>query len=154
MARPVTAAGAIVVRGDAVLLVRPTYKPHWDVPGGYVEPGESPLAACRREVLEELGLDAGRLTLACVDWAPDEPNGDRLLFLFAAPGLTGLDCSALEFPDGELSAAAFVPLADLTGYADPRLVRRLTSTAAALRDASTAVYLEHGLASEPADPGH
>jgi 8-oxo-dGTP pyrophosphatase MutT (NUDIX family) len=40
-----------------VLLVNPVYKEAWDLPGGAVEAEESPYAACRREVAEELGLD-------------------------------------------------------------------------------------------------
>ena len=39
------------------LLVDPVYKDPWDLPGGAVEAEESPHAACRREVAEELGLD-------------------------------------------------------------------------------------------------
>jgi 8-oxo-dGTP pyrophosphatase MutT (NUDIX family) len=91
------AAGVIVVRGGSVLMVCPTYKDHWDVPGGMVEPAETPLAACRREIREELGLDAGPLTCASVDWAPRH-GADRVLFLFAAPALAGVDAGALRFP--------------------------------------------------------
>jgi len=36
--------------------VRPDYKPHWEIPGGYVEPGEIPAEACMREVKEEFGI--------------------------------------------------------------------------------------------------
>jgi 8-oxo-dGTP diphosphatase len=39
-----------------VLLVKPTYKPTWQLPGGVVEAGESPLVAAMREVCEETGL--------------------------------------------------------------------------------------------------
>jgi 8-oxo-dGTP diphosphatase len=154
------AAGTIVLRDDRVLMVRPTYKGHWDVPGGYLEPGESPLAACRREVLEELGLDAGPLTLASIDWAPETPEApgseapeERLLFLFAAPALAAVDPAALGFPDGELSAARFVRLAELPGYTVPRLARRLAATARALATGSAPVYLEHGHPPGPAAGG-
>jgi 8-oxo-dGTP diphosphatase len=53
MATPRMAAGiAIRDPGGRILLVRPTYKDGWDIPGGYVEPGESPAEACRRELKE------------------------------------------------------------------------------------------------------
>jgi 8-oxo-dGTP pyrophosphatase MutT (NUDIX family) len=51
-------AGVVVVRqtqtGCRYLLLR-AYR-HWDFPKGLVEPGESPLMAARREVLEEAGF--------------------------------------------------------------------------------------------------
>jgi 8-oxo-dGTP pyrophosphatase MutT (NUDIX family) len=47
----------VVTDGDRVLLVRHTYgRRSWDVPGGSMKRGESPLSAARREMSEELGL--------------------------------------------------------------------------------------------------
>jgi 8-oxo-dGTP diphosphatase len=51
-----------------VLLVRPTYKEHWEIPGGMVEASESPHEAPAREVAEELGIDRPVGRLLCVDW--------------------------------------------------------------------------------------
>jgi 8-oxo-dGTP diphosphatase len=52
------AAGALFVDSvSRILLVDPVYRDTWDLPGGAVEAEESPYAACRREVAEELGLD-------------------------------------------------------------------------------------------------
>jgi ADP-ribose pyrophosphatase YjhB (NUDIX family) len=50
---------AVVRRGDEVLLVRHTYvrRDQWDIPGGYLRPGEDPECALRRELAEELGVD-------------------------------------------------------------------------------------------------
>ncbi|MGW0970924.1 NUDIX domain-containing protein [Streptomyces sp. NPDC002516] len=57
MAHPRMAAGALFFDADGrVLMVEPTYKDYWDIPGGYVETGESPLQAADREVHEELGI--------------------------------------------------------------------------------------------------
>jgi ADP-ribose pyrophosphatase YjhB (NUDIX family) len=53
-----------------VLLVNPTYMDEWLLPGGSVEADESPHAACRREVVEETGLDRAPGRIVAVDWVP------------------------------------------------------------------------------------
>jgi mutator protein MutT len=58
--RPVVGVGAVVVEGDAVVIVRRAREPlkgQWSVPGGAVELGETLGAAVAREVREETGLD-------------------------------------------------------------------------------------------------
>jgi ADP-ribose pyrophosphatase YjhB (NUDIX family) len=59
-AEPVTAAGAVVLDGlGRVLLVRRGRPPgvgQWTLPGGKLEPGETPAEAVLREVLEETGV--------------------------------------------------------------------------------------------------
>jgi 8-oxo-dGTP diphosphatase len=48
----------------ALLLVRSSYRVEWNFPGGSVKRGESPEEAARRELAEEVGLAAPRLTPA------------------------------------------------------------------------------------------
>lgn len=38
----------------------------WECPGGHIEPGESPIAATRRELYEETGAHAEKLEPVCV----------------------------------------------------------------------------------------
>src|SRR5690349_17461511 len=58
---------------NRILVVKPTYKPGWDLPGGMVEANEAPLDALRRELGEELGLSLPILSLLSIDWVP--PHG-------------------------------------------------------------------------------
>ena len=61
---PRACAGMLVLKGDAVLLLRRAHAPRigWlDVPGGFMEAGEDIEAAARRELLEETGLRVGRV---------------------------------------------------------------------------------------------
>lgn len=49
-------ASAIVTEDEKILLVLHPFLKKWLQPGGHVEPGETPLQAARRELLEETGL--------------------------------------------------------------------------------------------------
>lgn len=76
--RPWVGIGAVVFKGDAVLLVRrgkPPRMGEWSVPGGAQALGETAEATARREVLEETGIRTGPMVLAAVvdalDTAPD-----------------------------------------------------------------------------------
>lgn len=146
MATPRVAAGALFFDDEGrVLLVRPSYKNHWDIPGGYVEPGESPRAACAREVEEELGLTPALGPMLVVDWAPAEHEGDKLLFIFDGGSLTAEQESKIRFADGELAECRYVTAEALGQYGPPRLARRIRTAIVARSDGGS-TYAEHGSA--------
>jgi 8-oxo-dGTP pyrophosphatase MutT (NUDIX family) len=65
VARPRSSGVRCVVRrGDAILLVRHSYGDRrWMLPGGRMRRGEAPVVTARREVRQELGIDADRWTV-------------------------------------------------------------------------------------------
>jgi 8-oxo-dGTP diphosphatase len=65
---PVSAGAMIFDRGGRLLILKPTYKSGWTIPGGVMEAdGETPWDACRREVREETGLEVESGRLAAMD---------------------------------------------------------------------------------------
>jgi 8-oxo-dGTP pyrophosphatase MutT (NUDIX family) len=140
-ATPRIAAGALFVDDDRILLVRKTYGNGWDIPGGYVDAGESPAAACRRELKEELGIEREVQRLLIVDWAPHVDEGDKILYVFDCGKLD--DKRHIQLASNELDGWEWVPVSQLPEYVIPRLARRLASAHHA-HSAGTQLYLEHG----------
>jgi ADP-ribose pyrophosphatase YjhB (NUDIX family) len=140
------AAGALFVDADGrMMLVEPCYKPHWDIPGGMVEPGESPLSACRREVEEELGITPPIGRLLAVDWAPRTGEGGKILYVFDGGTLPAGLHERIVLQREELRSYRYVAAEEMEPMLIPRLFRRLRSALRA-RDEGSTLYLEHGVA--------
>src|SRR6201999_4263448 len=81
---PVSAGALIFDRAGRLLVLKPTYKSGWTIPGGVMEAdGESPWEACPRGVREETGLEVSRGRLAAMDFRrprPGRAGGIRFLF--------------------------------------------------------------------------
>ncbi|QEU89810.1 NUDIX domain-containing protein [Streptomyces kanamyceticus] len=134
--------GTLFVGGGGVLLVRPSCKPMWEIPGGYIEMGESPLAACRREVEEELGITPVIGPLLVTDWAPNPGEGDKVLYIFDGGELNADAAALIKLASDELLAAEFHPAEDFDELLIPRLARRVKRAVIA-RSEGQAAYLEH-----------
>lgn len=149
LARYAVAAGVVFHDADRVLLVQPAYRDDtWEIPGGAMdEDDDNPLAAARREVREELGLDldsAAPLLLA-VDWVPSTDDRPALVhFVFDGGPLTQVEAERqIVLPPDELVAWRFTPSDEFDDILMPRLSRRLAAALDALA-AGTTVYLHHG----------
>ncbi|MQY14229.1 hypothetical protein SRB5_43910 [Streptomyces sp. RB5] len=138
-------AADLLLRDSAgrVLLVRPTYKPGWDLPGGMAEDNEPPEGAVVRELAEELGLAVALHGLLVVDWvAPHGPWDDQLAFIFDG-GI--LDRDDLHPVDGELAEARFIVVDEALGLVRERMRKRLAAALRAQHEGRTA-YLHDGTA--------
>lgn len=138
------AAGALILdeRGR-VLVVKPVYQSVWTIPGGVIETDESPLAACRREVGEELGVTPTVEWLVGVDWIPPQPGKSAAnMFVFAAVLSPG-QVRAIKLADDELAGYDFISPEQFGRLLSPQGARRLSACVRAYTDKRT-VYLEHG----------
>ena len=117
MTYPVLAIGVTVgvlafVDDDHVLLVG-QYRHlqrdwSWEVPGGGAQPGEDPLAAAQRELREEGGYRAERLTFL-TRFQPSNAYLDETAYCYVA---RGLQVDPLPADDDEFFERRVVPLAE------------------------------------------
>ncbi|MGE0768981.1 MAG: NUDIX domain-containing protein [Hyphomicrobiaceae bacterium] len=110
MAKPVTpllAADCVVLDPEnRVLLIRRGNEPfrgHFALPGGFVDVGETVEDACRRELMEETGVKAGKLVLIGVFSDPTrDPRGHTVGIAYltrvrSAKAIAGDDAAAVEW---------------------------------------------------------
>lgn len=107
----VAAKGVIANESDQFLLVNPTYKDYWDLPGGMADANEPPGQALIREVAEELGVEVQVGRLLALDWVgPHGPWDDELVFVFETNVLTRELVRNLHIVDNEVSDFGFFSL--------------------------------------------
>jgi 8-oxo-dGTP pyrophosphatase MutT (NUDIX family) len=139
---PASAGALIFDRAGRLLILNPVYKPGWTIPGGVMEAdGETPWAACRREVREECGLDVRQGRLACVDFRrprPGKPGGMR--FLFDCGVLPDRSLAGIVLQAEEISEYRLLPLPGALDLLRKPIRRRVR---AACRGTATR-YLENG----------
>lgn len=138
------AAALILDEQGRLLIVKPTYRADWLMPGGMVEEDESPRQACIREVKEEIGLDLDITRLLCVDYtARDGDKTEALQFMFYGGILDGEQIQKIRLPFKELSEYRFLTLEDAQGLLNRKLAKRVPFALRALEDKTTS-YLEEG----------
>lgn len=112
-------AAAVVVRDGRVLLTRRLPGAHlehlWELPGGKIEEGESPAEALRRELREELGVEAAVGAPFAFNW--HDYGAKRILLLtYRAEIVSGtprpLGCSEIGWFDAGGVGRLELPPAD------------------------------------------
>ncbi len=102
-------ASAALIKNELgeILIVKPTYRPEWLLPGGAIERDESTIEACKRECLEELGLNINIGELLCFEYRKANSGGvETTRFIFRGGIITNV--ATINLPPKELERFAFV----------------------------------------------
>ncbi|MCL5999744.1 MAG: NUDIX hydrolase [Chloroflexi bacterium] len=127
-----------------ILIVKPTYRDDWLIPGGMIEEQESPCAACIREVHEEIGLHLPIMHLLCVEYKSQDGNkSESLQFIFDGGVLQPKDIRMIRLPADEIAQYAFLPHEAALEKVNHKLGRRITVALRALEQHRT-LYMEDG----------
>jgi 8-oxo-dGTP diphosphatase len=109
-----------------VLLCETQFKSDWELPGGIVEPYETPRQGAIREVAEELGIELAVGRLLVVDWMPPYLGWDDAIEMIFDGGLVAEDdLAAWSLQPTEIKRVALVDLDTAARLVTPIAHRRL-----------------------------
>jgi ADP-ribose pyrophosphatase YjhB (NUDIX family) len=139
---PASAGALIFDSTGRLLILKPTYKAGWTIPGGQVDAnGETPWETCRRELREETGVEVATGRLVCVDFLrPREGRPGGMRFLFDCGVLGDEQLGQVAVQAEEIAEHRFVPVAEALELLSTPLRRRVRAAAGAKR----CRYLEDG----------
>lgn len=109
------ASVAVILGGDKILMGRRRDNGKWTMPGGHLDPGETPTAGAQRELKEEAGLwvpgwEFQKLAVEDVDC---EDGVRRRIFAFRVDIPQQLTASIHGDPDKEISQWSWIPFSKI-----------------------------------------
>ncbi|RCK71069.1 NUDIX hydrolase [Desertihabitans brevis] len=108
-----------------------TFKEDWELPGGVVEPRESPRAGAVREVREELGIDVTLGPLLAVDWLPPWLGWDDAVeLIFDGGELDESQIRSFQLEAHEIAEVHWCTPEEAAPHLRPGAARRLAVLAA------------------------
>ena len=126
-----------------ILLCDTMFKTDWELPGGIVEPFESPRLGAIREVREELGIDIQLGRLLAVDWMPPYLGWDDAEeLIFDGGTVTEAEIEAYALQPTEIRSVQLVTVAEAEPHLTALSFRRLSAIVAL--DSDRTLTMEDG----------
>lgn len=126
-----------------ILLCDTMFKTDWELPGGIVEPYESPRQGAIREVKEELGIDIQLGPLLAVDWMPPYLGWDDAEeLIFDGGTVTEAEIEAYVLQPTEIRSVRLTTIDEAEPHLTPLSFRRLSAIVAL--DAERTLTMEDG----------
>lgn len=115
---PLVGVGAVILRGDSVLLIqrkKPPLQGEWTMPGGVVEVGETLHEALRREIREETNLEI-RVGPLLELFDRIQRDGHRVAYHYVIADFLAQKTGGRLCAASDVRAARFVPRSHLPQY--------------------------------------
>lgn len=126
--QPIVGVGAIVLRGEEVLLVRRGKEPglgEWSLPGGAVEVGETLEEAVRRELQEETGIEVEILGVSAVLERIFSDAKGKISYHYVLVDFLCRHQSGKPEPNSDILELCFTPLPSLERFQLPSQAREI-----------------------------
>lgn len=141
---PVAGICLLRTQDGRVLMLKPTYRPGWSLPGGAIDVGETPLEGALRELLEETGIRRTSGRLAVLDYRSAGREGlGWIRMVFDCGQLDESELSQITLQEAEIAEWQLMTPEDAVAAFEDPTSGPLLSLAL---ESPTPVYAENGRA--------
>jgi len=142
----IIAVGILLFDDEGKLLIlKPSYKDDWSIPGGVVEKGESPIEALKRETMEEIGFVPRIDKLLIVDTKAERILNyleDSIQMIFLGKKLSLNEIREMEIDNKEIVDFKFVELEKAKKILSAKIFNRIEKLKGNFEDC---VFLKNGV---------
>ena len=127
-----------------ILILKPNYRDNWILPGGVIDPNESPRQTVIREIKEELDLELKNPRFICVDYKHSQGiKPDGYFFIFYGGELSKNQIKKIKLQNEELLEYKFSDILQAQNLLIYGIKNRLNTCLEAI-EKNTSFYLENG----------
>jgi ADP-ribose pyrophosphatase YjhB (NUDIX family) len=136
-------AGVLIFnKSHQLLIVKPSYKDGWSIPGGGVDIDETPIMAAVRETKEEVNLNLENITLVCVEYTTKKGiKPETIQFIFNGGELEENEISKISLDENEHSEFKFVDVSEAIALLNQRQQYAIPFCIEAIKNKNT-TYIE------------